>query len=75
MTQLNLDNLTIINLIASGTFGKVYLVKDAKGQVYAMKKLNKAKIIMMRQVGHLKQEIQIMRQVKNGFIAKFYNAF
>ncbi|CAL6019173.1 Kinase [Hexamita inflata] len=73
--QLTLENLTVLNLIACGSFGKVYLVKDQAGTIYAMKQLSKQKIIMMRQVDHVRQEIEILRQVKSNYIAKMYSCF
>ena len=70
-----LNDLTVIKPIAGGSFGKVYLVKDGKGTLYAMKKLSKEKIVLMRQVSHLRQEVEIMRQMNNFFCTKLVNCF
>lgn len=74
-TFTSLDQLTRIKLIAAGSFGKVYLVKDKSGVLYAMKQLNKVKIIAMKQTAHVQHEIEIIRKAKNNYIAKFYGVF
>lgn len=74
-TAPTLKDLEILNLIACGSFGKVYLVRDKKGTLYAMKKLSKEKIVMMRQVSHIRQEVEIMRQMNSNFCTKLVNSF
>lgn len=57
-----LSDFEILNIIAAGSFGKVYLVKHTQnGAIFAMKKMSKIKMIMMRQVQHLQQETSILR--------------
>ncbi|XP_063917580.1 serine/threonine-protein kinase S6KL [Zophobas morio] len=52
------ENLGEIN---KGAFGKVYKVKDEKGDVYALKVLSKSKIIKENAVRQVKDEVQIQR--------------
>jgi serine/threonine protein kinase len=35
----NFDDYTIITQLGQGSFGKIYLVKDSKGNIYSMKKI------------------------------------
>ena len=39
LKQFNFDDYTIITQLGQGSFGKIYLVKDSKGNIYSMKKL------------------------------------
>ena len=39
LKQFNFDDYTIITQLGQGSFGKIYLVKDSKGNIYSMKKI------------------------------------
>lgn len=40
-----------------------------------MKSLNKVKMIMFQQTENVRREIEILRQTKNAYIAKYFGAF
>lgn len=55
---------TFLDIIAKGTYGKVYKVqKQETGQVFALKVINKAKIIAENCVKQAKEEVAIQRMV------------
>ena len=39
LKQFNFNDYTIITQLGQGSFGKIYLVKDSKGNIFSMKKL------------------------------------
>jgi serine/threonine protein kinase len=39
LSQFNFNDYTIITQLGQGSFGKIYLVKDSKGNIYSMKKI------------------------------------
>ena len=39
LSQFNFNEYTIITQLGQGSFGKIYLVKDSKGNIYSMKKI------------------------------------
>ena len=64
----------LVRIIGTGTFGKVYLaVLDGKS--YALKILNKAKIISLKQTDHIKNEKNILASVKHPFIVNLVESF
>ncbi|EPX73834.1 AGC protein kinase Ppk18 [Schizosaccharomyces octosporus yFS286] len=67
----------IIKPISRGTFGTVYLSKKKSvGELYAIKVLRKADMIVKNQVANVKAEKAIlMAQEESPFIAKLYYAF
>lgn len=51
---------TFLDIIAKGTYGKVYKVqKQETGQVFALKVISKAKIIAENCVKQAKEEVRI----------------
>lgn len=57
---------TFLDIIAKGTYGKVYKVqKQETGQVFALKVIKKAKIVAENGVGQAKQEVCVHAAVKN----------
>lgn len=62
--------------IGSGGFGKVYKVKHKiSGNVYAIKVINKAKIIESGMTEQIKLEVQIMYKLDHPNIIKLFNHF
>ncbi|KAM9967570.1 hypothetical protein ACTFIW_001654 [Dictyostelium discoideum] len=65
-----------IRVIGTGTFGKVYLIQNTKdGCYYAMKCLNKAYVVQLKQVEHLNSEKSILSSIHHPFIVNLYQAF
>ena len=58
--RLTKDDFTLIKTIGKGSFGKVLMVKkNDTGRVYAMKVLNKEKVIARKQYEHTLSERKI----------------
>ena len=64
----------LVRIIGTGTFGKVYLA-ILDGKSYALKMLNKKKIIELKQVDHIKNEKNILQSVQHPFIVNLIESF
>lgn len=63
-------------MIGRGAFGKVYKVKKIDtGEIYAMKTLQKEKIMKMNQQKNTQSERKILESVNHPFIVKLHFAF
>ena len=63
-------------VIGRGAFGKVYKVKKIDtGEIYAMKTLQKEKIMKMNQQKNTQSERKILESVNHPFIVKLHFAF
>jgi serine/threonine protein kinase len=63
-------------VIGRGAFGKVYKVKKIDtGEIYAMKTLQKDKIMKMNQQKNTQSERKILESVNHPFIVKLHFAF
>ena len=70
------DDFSLIQVIGTGTYGKVLLVKKKDtGKLYAMKVLKKSKIKKLKQVQHTMTERKILEKVSHPFIIKLRYAF
>ena len=56
--------------LGTGTFGRVRLVKDKAGGTayYALKMLKKSEIIRLKQVDHIKNEVDLLSKITHPFI-------
>ncbi|CAD8174318.1 unnamed protein product [Paramecium pentaurelia] len=71
-----LINYTIIKQVGEGAFGKVFLVKyNPTNQVYAMKQLNKRKLLLKKQVKFAVTECEILKQVDSPYIVNLFQSF
>jgi serine/threonine protein kinase len=65
-----------VELLASGNFGKVFLVRSqVTGRHYACKSLDKAAIVHLNQVEHVKSEKALLSSLTSPFIVKLHNSF
>lgn len=70
------EDFDIINLIGSGSFGEVFLVKYKKNKVhYAMKVMNKKKMTSHNMVKYAKTECNVLKVSNHPFIVNLHFAF
>jgi len=75
--SITLNNFNILRLIGQGSYGKVFLseLKNDKSKQYAMKILEKDKIIEWKQENNIFTERYILQNIKHPFISKLSYAF
>lgn len=67
--QYNLQEFDLLSTVGTGTFGRVVLAKDKKTKEYfALKILNIAEIIRLKQVEHVISEKAILGSINHPFI-------
>lgn len=75
-TRLGLSDFQKLKVIGRGAFGEVRLVqKKDTGNVYAMKVLNKKKMIDKKQEGHVRAERDILSEAENPWLVMMYYSF
>ena len=64
------DDFTLMRTLGTGSFGRVLLVghKDRKNELMAMKVMEKARIVKLKQVEHIISEIRIIDSMKFNFL-------
>ena len=76
---LSIDDFRLIKLIGKGGFSKVWKVQDKKsGQLYALKVMDKAKIITKKSVKAVLQERRILTRLMEGgaaFVGGMHGSF
>ncbi|KAJ3450121.1 non-specific serine/threonine protein kinase [Anaeramoeba flamelloides] len=74
--KLQASDFEILKIIGKGAFGIVSLAREkSTGDVYAMKILNKQKMIKQGQVDHAKTERDLMVTIDNPWIVTLYYSF
>ncbi|XP_075159503.1 protein kinase, cAMP-dependent, catalytic subunit 3 [Haematobia irritans] len=67
--KYSLDDYQIIKTVGTGTFGRVCLCRDRiSGKYCAMKLLAMSDVIRLKQVEHVKNERNILREIKHPFV-------
>ncbi|KAM7357028.1 protein kinase, cAMP-dependent, catalytic subunit 3 [Cochliomyia hominivorax] len=67
--KYSLDDYQIIKTVGTGTFGRVCLCRDRVSERYcAMKLLAMADVIRLKQVEHVKNERNILREIRHPFV-------
>ena len=72
--ERKVSDYELVRIIGTGTFGKVYLA-ILNGKSYALKVLNKSKIIQLKQVDHIKNEKNILASIDHPFIVNLVESF
>ncbi|XP_022916965.1 cAMP-dependent protein kinase catalytic subunit 3 [Onthophagus taurus] len=68
-----MDDLHIIKTVGTGTFGRVLLCRNKSTDEYsAMKILNLADVIRLKQVEHVKNEKNILLEINHPFIVNLF---
>ena len=75
-TVVTLDDFELLRVVGRGTYGKVMQVrKHDTGELYAMKVMRKADILMRNQVAHTLTERHVLQSVRHPFIVQMHFAF
>jgi protein kinase A len=62
--------------LGTGSFGRVHLVRSKhNGRFYAVKVLNKEKVIKMKQVEHTNSEREMLVRVRHPFLVNLWGTF
>ncbi|PPQ63752.1 hypothetical protein CVT24_004261 [Panaeolus cyanescens] len=71
-----LSDFTIQRTLGTGSFGRVHLVQSKHNfRFYAIKVLNKDRIVRMKQVEHTNNEQQMLASVQHPFIINLWGVF
>ena len=74
--KVDISSFKIIELLGEGSFGKVYLVDHTKNKKkFAMKVLNKHKILSKNLINYIITERKILELLKHPFIVQLFYAF
>ena len=74
--EINVNSFTPLELLGKGSFGEVYLVrKNSTGILYAMKILNKNRIMAQNLVRYARAERNILSYSQHPFIVGLNFAF
>ncbi|MES1916214.1 MAG: hypothetical protein MHM6MM_008054 [Cercozoa sp. M6MM] len=76
--ELHLRDFEIINTLGTGTFGRVCAVKyrhnlpvDGHSRVFALKKMQKAKILQLKQLDHIRDEKAVLEEIDHPLVVQY----
>lgn len=76
LQNAKLEDFAILNILGTGTFGKVHLcVHRGTGMYYCLKILKKQTIYRFKQMDHVENEKQILLQLRHPGIVQLYATF
>ncbi|KAH6910317.1 AGC/PKA protein kinase [Coprinopsis sp. MPI-PUGE-AT-0042] len=71
-----LNDFNILRTLGTGSFGRVHLVRSKHNlRFYAIKVLNKGRIVKMKQVEHTNNEMSMLESVQHPFIINLWGSF
>ncbi|GMK55220.1 hypothetical protein CspeluHIS016_0202760 [Cutaneotrichosporon spelunceum] len=71
-----LADFAIERTLGTGSFGRVHLVRSKhNGRFYAVKVLNKEKVVKMKQVEHTNSEREMLVRVRHPFLVNLWGTF
>jgi protein kinase A len=74
-TQIDLTSF-LHRRLGTGSFGRVHLVRSKhNGRFYAIKVLNKEKVVRMKQVEHTNSEREMLVRVRHPFLVNLWGTF
>jgi len=74
--DFGLVKLDLLETLGTGTFGRVRLVRSLEDhQYYALKMMKKGRIVRLRQLEHIQNEVRILSRVRCSFVSELYAVF
>ncbi|KAJ9095199.1 hypothetical protein QFC19_007654 [Naganishia cerealis] len=74
--RYSLNDFQIERTLGTGSFGRVHLVRSRhNGRFYAVKVLNKEKVVRMKQVEHTNSEREMLVRVRHPFLVNLWGTF
>ncbi|KAK0165189.1 hypothetical protein PV328_003730 [Microctonus aethiopoides] len=75
--QVNFDHFRVLRAIGKGSFGKVCIVEkgERRGQMYAMKYVQKAECISKGALRNIIREVEIMSKLEHPFLVNLWFSF
>lgn len=68
-TAFKLEHFDIMNTVGTGTFGRVLVVKHKQTKdYYALKVMSISEVLRLKQTDHVRNEKQILQQIRHPFI-------
>lgn len=75
ITKETLDNFTLLKTIGEGAFGRVFLAKKDTGEVYAMKRIRKDKVLRSDAVQNILLERKILSEINHPLLLGLKHVF
>lgn len=75
LTKEALSSFTLLKVIGKGAFGRVFLAKKDSGEVFAMKRIRKDKVLRSNAVENLLLERRILSEVKHPLLLSIKHVF
>lgn len=75
ITEATLDNFSLLRVIGEGAFGRVFLAKKDTGEVYAMKRIRKDKVLRCSAVENILLERKILSQINHPLLLSLRHVF
>lgn len=73
--DMTIDDLQHVQILGRGGYAHVELMRDTCGNTYALKCINKSRVVAAGQRRHVKAEREILLDIDSGFILKLYKTF
>lgn len=74
--EFGLLNVDLLETLGTGTFGRVRLVRSLSDQkYYALKMMKKARIVRLKQIEHIQNEVRILARLRCNFVVDLYAVF
>ena len=75
ITEETLDMFTLLKVIGEGAFGRVFMAKKDTGEVYAMKRIRKDKVLRSDAVENILLERKILSQINHPLLLGLKHVF
>ncbi|SCV68316.1 BQ2448_437 [Microbotryum intermedium] len=75
-SRYNLSDFSFNRTLGTGSFGRVHLVRSQhNSRSYAIKVLNKERVVKMKQVEHTNSEREMLERVRHPFLVNLWGTF